>query len=364
MSIIVEQRASGSRGITSDASVGVVVIGRNEGERLRRCFESIGPNAPGIVYVDSGSTDDSIAIARGHRATVVELDTSIPFSAARARNAGYQKLVECHPQLAYVQFVDGDCEIIADWISFATDALLSRPDYAIVAGRLREKFPAASVYNLLGDLEWNSCAAGEVDAVGGIFMIRREAFDSVGGFDPTVTAGEEPELCHRLIRKGWHLLRVDRDMALHDLAMTRFAQWWKRQIRTGYGSLDVATRFGLAAYKRITYRARFWSAWPLVVIGTSTVTAFAAGPVPAIVAALLTISLWPTQWCRIAVRTFRGGHPFYVCVAYAFFTMISFWPQMVGQILYWNDRMAKRPIRLLEHKADYAPSGGHGKQVH
>jgi glycosyltransferase involved in cell wall biosynthesis len=357
----VEQQARGPRGVTSEGGVGVVIIGRNEGERLRRCFESIVPMTTRIIYVDSGSTDGSVEMARRRGAIVIELDTSIPFCAARARNAGYQKLIESHPQLNYVQFVDGDCEIVGGWLSFATDALLRRPDLAIVAGWLREKFPEISIYNRLGDFEWNSSGTGEVDAVGGIFMIRRQAFDSVGGFDPTVAAGEEPELCQRLIRKGWRLVRLDRDMALHDLAMTRFGQWWKRQVRTGYGGLDVDTRFGLPGYKRITYRARFWSAWPLFVLGISTITGFVMGPVPAVIVALLTVSIWPAQLCRIALRAWHRGNQFTVSVAYAFFTMISFWPQMVGQLLYWNDRLTKRRFRLLEHKTNCGTRSGRSK---
>ncbi len=39
--------------------LGVVVIGRNEGERLRRCLESVLGATPGVVYVDSGSSDGS-----------------------------------------------------------------------------------------------------------------------------------------------------------------------------------------------------------------------------------------------------------------------------------------------------------------
>ena len=59
-----------------------------------------------IVYVDSGSTDGSVAWAKAQGVDVVELDLKLGFTAARARNAGFARLGELASQLEYVQFVD------------------------------------------------------------------------------------------------------------------------------------------------------------------------------------------------------------------------------------------------------------------
>ena len=56
--------------------IGIVAIGRNEGERLKRCLQAVVGGAATVVYVDSNSTDDSVAVARDAGATVVELDMS------------------------------------------------------------------------------------------------------------------------------------------------------------------------------------------------------------------------------------------------------------------------------------------------
>lgn len=330
--------------------VGIVVIGRNEGARLRVCLQSACEPARAVVYVDSGSIDDSVAIARSFGVDVLELDPARPFSAARARNEGFTHLLSRNPALEFVQFVDGDCELEADWISAGRATREARPELAIVAGQLHERSPEVSIYNRLGDLEWNFAGAGEVDAVGGIFMIRRDAFESAGGFDLTVAAGEEPELCQRLRRLGWRILRLERRMALHDLAMTRFGQWWKRQVRNGHGGLDVARRFRLPEYQRMTWRARFWSAWPFLVLAAGLAAGSVMGHEAAIVATLLVASLWPAQLLRIALRTWRGGHAADVALAYAWFTLLSFWPQTIGQWHYWNDRRLRRPVRLVEYK--------------
>src|ERR1700732_2628991 len=99
---------------TETLPFGLVAIGRNEGERLKRCLQS-GAAAVIIVYVDSGSSDGSVEWAKGTGADVIELDRAIPFTAARARNHGFRRIRELAPQIKYVQFVDGDCELDRKW---------------------------------------------------------------------------------------------------------------------------------------------------------------------------------------------------------------------------------------------------------
>ncbi len=116
---------------------GAVAIGRNEGERLRRCLKSLSA-ATALVYVDSGSTDGSAQWAHAHGVEVIELDMSLPFTAARARNAGFKRLRFLVPDLAYVQFVDGDCELVEGWPEQSLSFLRTHLDVAAVCGRRRE----------------------------------------------------------------------------------------------------------------------------------------------------------------------------------------------------------------------------------
>src|ERR1700712_3268909 len=69
--------------------VGIVVIGRNEGARLRECLGSVRESGCATVYVDSGSVDNSAQLAAPFVERVIELDSTRPFSAARARNEGF-----------------------------------------------------------------------------------------------------------------------------------------------------------------------------------------------------------------------------------------------------------------------------------
>jgi glycosyltransferase involved in cell wall biosynthesis len=175
---------------------GVVAIGRNEGERLRQCIQSLTSVAPtAIVYVDFGSNDESPELARKYGAEVVELDLSIPFTAARARNSGFRRIQERHPALEYVQFVDGDTELIQSWPAVAIRFLESHTDVAAVCGRRRERHPNRSIYNWLADWGWNG-PIGEVRSCSGDVTVRVRALAEVGGYRDDVLAGEEAELMY------------------------------------------------------------------------------------------------------------------------------------------------------------------------
>lgn len=225
------------------AKVAVVAIGRNEGERLKVCLRSCRAQAELLVYVDSGSTDDSVSFARSMGVEVVELDMSIPFTAARARNAGLEAAREKSPGLELVQFLDGDCELVEGWLERAQARLAEDRSLAVVCGRRRERFPDKTVFNRLCDIEWDT-PVGEAGASGGDALMRVEALREVEGFRPDLIAGEEPELCYRLRQAGWRIERLDAEMTLHDADIHRLEQWWKRAERAGHAFAEWAALHG------------------------------------------------------------------------------------------------------------------------
>ncbi len=283
--------------------VGVVAIGRNEGERLIRCLVSLAPYGLPIVYVDSASTDGSPAAAAARGATVLDLDLTKPFTAARARNEGFAMLQEIAPDIDYVQFIDGDCEVETGWIEASTNFLDEHPDAAVVCGRRRERFPAVSFYNTLCDREWDT-PVGESDACGGDALMRVSAFCAVDGYNDGLIAGEEPELCSRLREKDFRIWRIDEPMTIHDAAMLHFRQWWLRAVRSGFGYAQVYWTTNKAQtittgplYRREVIRALFWAVFlpVLLVIGALFN--------PYIL--LLLPLLYAAQIARMAIRT--GG---------------------------------------------------------
>lgn len=332
--------------------VGVVAIGRNEGDRLRRCLESLAGQDLPVVYVDSGSTDESVPLARSMGVEVVDLDMTRPFTAARARNAGFESLAAIAPGIRFVMFLDGDCEIVPGWLDRGMAEFAARPDAAVVCGRLREKFPEHSIYNRLADLEWDT-PVGELSACGGIAMMHAGRFAEAGGFDETVVAGEEPELCQRFRARGWTIWRVAAEMARHDLAMTRFRQWWRRIYRSGYHGLDVRTRFPgkEKLFARDLIRARVWAfAWPAVVVVGSAVAGLAIGPLAALVAALALLALPLLQMIRLAFKMRRRVDGWWTALAYGALNLAGQFANASGQVAYLRDRRRGRSGRLIEYK--------------
>ncbi len=274
-------------------NLGVVVIGRNEGERLLCCLRSVGVGERPVVYVDSGSDDDSVKDALDLGAEVVNLDISIPFTAARARNAGWQRLLEMWPQVQLVQFLDGDCELVDGWIEKSKKVIFEQR-VAVVCGRRRERFPNRNFYHRLCDMEWDT-PVGEADACGGDALMRIEALQQVGGFDDSSIAGEEPELCFRLRQAGWKILRIDADMTMHDAAMFRLRQWWQRSKRAGHAYAGNYRRHKQGKFRLAELKsACFWGfGFPLFVILSSIFLS----PL-----ALLLFFVYPLQVLRIAWR--------------------------------------------------------------
>lgn len=325
-------------------SVGAVVIGRNEGERLVRSLRSVRDQASPVVYVDSGSSDGSVARARELGCDVVELDTSVPFSAARARNAGFDRLRQLAPGVGLVQFIDGDCELDEEWIGFAGKRLSASPRWAIVAGRRRERHPDASIYNLLCDVEWDT-PIGEAEACGGDFLVRAPAFAAVGGFNPTVIAGEEPELCYRLRRAGYEIHRLDHAMTLHDAGMTRFSQWWRRAERAGYAfALVSSMHFGEpdAPWLRQVASVVVWASYPAVVL----VSASVIGP-----GALLGFGVYGVLWFKIYrfLRRGRGLDP-RTARLYALACVVGKFAEFKGALRAARDLLLRRERTIIEYK--------------
>lgn len=325
------------------AAVGVVAIGRNEGERLRACLESARRDARALVYVDSGSTDGSVELARSLGAAIVVLDPDVPFTAARARNAGFEELLRQWPELRFVQFVDGDCEFESDWIAKAA-RILDAEEWTVVCGRRRERYPDASLYNLNCDMEWDT-AIGEATACGGDSMIRVEVFREVGGFSDDLIAGEEPELCVRIAAAGGRILRVDEPMTIHDAQMFSFSQWWMRALRGGHAVAEAAARHpGVdgGRNEREVRSAWFWGGvLPLVILALA---------IPTRGASLLLVLAWPLQIARIGWRRPRPNFSARDNWIYATACVVGKLPYLQGVLRFMRGRWTGRRSRLIEYK--------------
>lgn len=294
------------------APVGFVIIGRNEGRRLATCIDSVLREVQLAVYVDSGSADGSCDLARACGLAVVDLDPARPFTAARARNVGAAWLMENHPDLQYIHFIDGDCELVPGWLDAALAAMRAESDLASVCGRRRERSPDASPYNQLCDREWDT-PVGIANTCGGDALFRVVPFKQVDGFSEDLIAGEEPDLCHRIRLNGWRIRRIDHGMTIHDAAMTRFHQWWQRSRRSGYATAEAYSRRG-AHEPLLGRQVASNTLWALPVFWP----------------------LWPLLWLRVYLK--EGP-------LQASFITLGKLPHLQGQIDFWRRRR-----RLIEYK--------------
>jgi hypothetical protein len=252
------------------------------------------------------------------------------------------------PEVEYVQFVDGDCEVDRGWLPTATAVLDEDPKVAVACGRRRERFPEASVYNRLCDLEWDT-PVGEAEACGGDALMRVSALRAAGGYREDLIAGEEPELCVRLRANGGRILRLAAEMTRHDAAMTRFGQWWTRNVRAGHAFAEVSRLHAQSPFGVWRREARsnwFWGlGLPVVAV------------VPAVFTWGLSLALllgYPVLYWKIRRGRVRRGDDRRTAGLYARYCVLSKFPQFAGQVRYWRNRLFGRRNRLIEYKGPRA----------
>jgi cellulose synthase/poly-beta-1,6-N-acetylglucosamine synthase-like glycosyltransferase len=327
--------------------VSVVIIGRNEGERLRRCLQSVAATVRRgfemeVIYVDSGSVDGSAALAESAGVRTVSLQPKRP-SAALGRNAGWQVA-----RGSIVLFLDGDTVLHPDYVA---DSLpeFSASEVAVVWGHRRELHPERSLYNRTLDLDW-IYAAGTTAYCGGDALFRRSILTQTGGFDETLIAGEEPELCRRIGALGFTILHVDRPMTRHDLAITRWQQYWKRSTRAGHAFAEVSERFRETEQQFWTGESKRNRNRALVLL-TLFVTGLAGSILlTSLLPALLVIIFLLVLASRSAWKARWKSNDHVALMLYGLHSHLQQIPIYFGQLQYkWNRKNGKRSM-LLEYK--------------
>jgi GT2 family glycosyltransferase len=333
----------------SSSDIGVIVIGRNEGERLIRALKALQDVGARVLYVDSASSDGSAVRVRAQfpAVIVIELDASTPLSAARARNEGARCWAAQPDPPTYLQFVDGDCVVLPGWLEAAHAYLESHGGCAAVVGPLQEMHPEASVYNRLCALEWKS-GVGEIEdcgLFGGLSMVRASVFEALGGFNPRVIAGEDSEFAVRMRLAGHKVTKLAQPMAQHDASMTRFAEFWTRSIRSGHAIGQRFDLHGRGPARDCAKDLRSVKVWGMALPATSLVlAAFTQG---------WGLLLWPAALLVLHMRVVshrrRTGDDAYAAHLYAGSTVLAKYAQVIGLFRYWLRRSSGQ-FRLIEYK--------------
>lgn len=330
--------------------VGVVVIARNEGERLLACLDSLRGQAARIVYADSASSDGSPERARARGAEVVGLDPAQPLNAARGRNAGFARLMELDPGLEYVFFVDGDCRVQPGFLPAALAELVRDPALGAVCGRRRELRPEASLFNRVVDCEWNT-PVGEAESFGGDVLVRVRAVRDVGGYRESMNQGEDPEFALRLRRAGWRIRRIAHDMTWHDVALLRLAAWRRRHQRGGY-----AYAHGAALHWREPGHYNQRALLSILVWGHGLPLLACLGFFTGGAAALALLGLYAIPWWRCRAHRLRQGDSARQAGLYALLITLGKTDEAMGVVRCAWALLTGREALAVEYK-DYQRSG-------
>ena len=325
--------------------VGIVVIGRNEGERLRACLASVAPLGVAVVYVDSASSDGSPELARSMGAHAIELSADQPMTAARGRQHGLDWLGREHPGVKFVLFIDGDCIWEQAFVAEGRAFLLEHADYAGVCAKRYETRTAESFWSRLIDIDWD-VPPGDVAYVGGDAMYRVTALDEAGGWSMDLIAGEEPDRCFRLaaLPSVWKFRRIPGKMTGHDIAMTHTTQYLRRFARTGHAYAQVGWRHRKGAGRRWWRSAISMSVYALVLPAIAIAGGWLHWAVPLVILAMYVALVFRVyRWVRL-----RGGDRS-LALAYAVFNLIGKFAGPWGMLRYFWSRLIGRRTPLMEY---------------
>jgi len=328
-----------------------VIIGVNCAQTLGRCLASVqAGDYPAdkvhITYVDGGSTDESLAIAQEFTGvSVIPLNPEYP-TPGLGRNRGWEQGTS-----PFIQFLDSDTILAAGWLKTAIAAMVDETVGA-VQGLRREMHPERSIFNWIGELEWNG-PTGEADGFGGDVMIRRGVLEMTGGYDEILVGGEDPELSQRIRRQGWRILRQGTPMTHHDLAMTTIKQYLRRAFRSGYAFAAVRDRIDREANPFWQYDLRkilIKGGGFLLLALIGGVTLLAGRSVPATMAALHCLAIGAALLCfprLFKVKKFMADCHLNRPEArrYAWHCSLVVLPQLLGALRFYCGKWLKLPLR-------------------
>ncbi len=328
--------------------VSVVVIGRNEGQRLEQCLRSVEQAAwentrHELIYVDSKSTDNSVAMAQALGACALVLDVASP-CAAKARNLGWQAATG-----DFVLFLDGDTRLHPDFVRLALNTLRDAKLCA-VWGHRRESRPEQSIYTKVLDLDW-IYPTGRTLYFGGDVLVRRNALAQVNGFDASLKAGEEPELCARLRACGWEIEHIDAPMTQHDLAVNSLRAYWLRAYRSGIAYAEVAQRMRIQGdvlwqheSQRDFRHGMLFMAAPFLLLASAWLA-------PGLAWVMLTLGV--LFLLRTAYRcAWKVPGQWLLCAQYAVHAHFQKIPALFGQLKWRKADRQKSEIALVDYKQD------------
>lgn len=203
--------------ITGDVTA--IVVTFDSAHALPECLGALRADGVPVLVVDNASTDDTIAIAEGQGAQVIR----------NQRNEGYGRANNTGARAADTEFVlvvNPDCVVEPGAVAALIDAARRYPDAVLFAPQIIE--PSGRVFfqprSLLSPYLHNPSGTlvlpdGEACAPffsGACFLVRRDVFLKLGGFDENIFLFyEDDDLCRRIADAGSALVYVPQAIVRH-----------------------------------------------------------------------------------------------------------------------------------------------------
>ncbi|MDA8048396.1 MAG: glycosyltransferase family 2 protein [Actinomycetota bacterium] len=289
----------GAGGIGPDA-VAAVVVSYNSRRHLEVCLASLAQaGVDRLVVADNSSADGSQAVAEAAGAEWLPTGGNLGYGRAANLGAGAPGAAAAD----YLLICNPDIEARPGSVAALVRALEADPALGAVGPRLSNSdgslYPSARTFPDLVDamghgllglvaptnrftrryrlLDWDHSSAARVDWVSGAcFLVRRSAWNQVGGFDPAFFMYmEDVDLCWRLGRAGWavgyepaaevvHVQGVSADLHPYRMLLAHHRSMWLFARRTTRGHRRLAlplvagglmARFVVASARRLLFPA-------------------------------------------------------------------------------------------------------------
>jgi N-acetylglucosaminyl-diphospho-decaprenol L-rhamnosyltransferase len=213
-----------------------LVVTHNSSGHIAACVDSLRANGAVPIVVDTGSADSTCQLAAGRDPFVKVIQAGANVGYGRALNLGFN-----HTAGEYVLLSNSDVVYLPSSVTRLVEFLEQNPDVGLVGPQ--QLFPDGSWQWSYGDLPgiWSGVkdAIGvttfrhacrywlwprridrnpkDVPYVGGaVLLVRREAFEAVGGFDETFfPGGDECDLCARMQKLGWRTVFCPQAEVVH-----------------------------------------------------------------------------------------------------------------------------------------------------
>jgi GT2 family glycosyltransferase len=190
----------------ADGSVGIVIPVKNGLKFFKLCFHSVlsfTDHPYLITVVDNQSDLDTRkyfwSMHKNHQVYLLRYDDEFNFAAEV--NLGLRHVFS-FPEVKYGLILNADTVVTPGWLSNMVNAINSFNPVGAVGPLTNQAIPEQMDLSLIGKIEPSQRLSGMC------MLIRREAFEDVGGFDEEYVGGtfEDWDICERMHRKGWHII--------------------------------------------------------------------------------------------------------------------------------------------------------------